>query len=101
MTSTYEREAQALERKHFRLNSLAEASAWTGPRKRGEVAKLCKIAETIHDLLLGYDVDHEPPPIADLLATTFDAVVVRIADCEPKAPPANPAVSAEPSTDND
>lgn len=68
----------ALGREKNRALRIAEAMSSLPKRKSKELAQVCKQLDQAHELLIRYDLMPEPPALAGVTETWFDAALERI-----------------------
>lgn len=81
----FEIRKQALEREEYRAHRLADAMNDLPRRKSGELAAVCKMVEQAHKTLCAYDLMPNPPGLAGITETWFDAALERVAEIKAAA----------------
>jgi hypothetical protein len=76
----YELEKRALESKHARAKIIDPLFARMGRKPRGEISSIAKHIELAHDSLTDYDGREDPPALAGVVETMYEAAVARFVE---------------------
>lgn len=78
--SNFDLRKQALAREEDRVTRITAATESLPKRKTGEVLVLCNMIAQAHKTLCHYDLTENPPAIASVTETWFDAALERLAE---------------------